>query len=255
MSAIENALDQLERDGFLLVKGALTPAEVERTRSRINYARQMGWEEGLNAVGNMWFDTLLEREPETFAPLVGHPSIRPHLEGLMGKQCQLRSLRAHINPGPYVQEWHLDFYGYWEEKRAAQRHRLAAAPVGVNTTFYFQDNGPGIARLTFIKGGHLSEPPHLYPLDRAKFEAWCEQSEKVVLYPKAGDAVVFFSHIPHQGAKENASVERSNVVCHYQVTPMYEGAWHVSNPRGYAGTFPFSKSGLYTPKPAAGAAV
>ena len=50
-------------------------------------------------------------------PLVGHPSIRPYLEGMMGKQCQLRSLRAHINPGPYLQEWHLDFYGYWQEKR------------------------------------------------------------------------------------------------------------------------------------------
>ena len=24
--------------------------------------------------------------------------------GMMGKQCQLRSLRAHINPGPYLQE-------------------------------------------------------------------------------------------------------------------------------------------------------
>jgi hypothetical protein len=245
MNPIEDKLDELEREGFLLIPGALAPAETETIRQRINYAREMHWEEGLNSVGNMWFDTLLEREPDTYGPLVGHSSVRPYLEGMMGRQCQLRSLRAHINPGPYVQEWHLDFYGYWGEKAEAAKHRLAVAPVGVNTTFYFQDNGPGIARLTFIKRGHLQCPPHLYPLDRPKFEEWCEKQEKAVLYPKAGDAVVFFSHIPHQGAKENANVERSNVVCHYQLTPMYEGAWHVSNPRGYAGTFPFSQKGMY----------
>ena len=87
------------------------------------------------------------------------------------------------------------------------------APVGINTTFYFQDNDPGEGHLKFIKGGHLSEPPHLYPLDRPKFEAWCDDAqEHVILYPKAGDCVVFINHIPHQGAKERDDMERSNVV-------------------------------------------
>src|ERR1043166_3431048 len=98
-------LDQLDRDGFLLIRGALSPEETEAVRQRINYARQQGWEEGLNEVGSMWFDTLLEREPETFRPFVAHPSVRTYLEALMGPQCQLRSFRAHINPGPYLQEW------------------------------------------------------------------------------------------------------------------------------------------------------
>ena len=102
-------IDQLLQDGFILFEGALSPEETENIRQRVNYAREQGWEEGLNAVGNMWFDSLLDREPDTYAPLVGHPSVRPYLEGLMGKQCQLRSLRAHINPGPYLQEWHMDF--------------------------------------------------------------------------------------------------------------------------------------------------
>src|SRR5258708_611705 len=87
----EARLDQLERDGFLLIEGALTPEETEVLRQRINYAREQGWQEGLNPVGNMWFDSLLERDPETFRPLVAHASVRPYLEGLMGPQCQLRS--------------------------------------------------------------------------------------------------------------------------------------------------------------------
>ena len=174
MQDVTDKLDQLERDGYVLIEGALSPQETELVRQRVDHAREMGWEEGLNAVGNMWFDSLLDREPETFAPLVGHPSVRPYLEGMMGKQCQLRSLRAHINPGPYLQEWHMDFYGYWEEKRQVEQYRLAAQPVGVNTTYYLQDNGPGDGHLKYVKNGHLQEPPHLYPKDRPKFAAWCD---------------------------------------------------------------------------------
>src|SRR5947207_8461078 len=87
--------DRLDREGFLLIEGALSPQETEQCRSRINDAREQGWQEGLNEVGNMWFDTLLERDLETFRPLVAHPSVRPYLDALMGPQCQLRSLRAH----------------------------------------------------------------------------------------------------------------------------------------------------------------
>ena len=68
--------------------------------------------------------------------------------------------------------------------------------MGVNTTFYFKDDGPDVAHLKFVKDGHKSEPPHLDPLDRPKFEAWCEEQEHV---------------------------ERSNVVCHFQLTSVYEG--------------------------------
>src|SRR5437016_5886308 len=95
---LEARLDQLDQDGFLLIEGALTPEETERIRQRINHAREQGWQEGLNEVGNMWFDRLLEQDPDTFRPLIAHPSVRPYLESLLGPQCQLRSLRAHVNP-------------------------------------------------------------------------------------------------------------------------------------------------------------
>jgi hypothetical protein len=238
---LQGRLDELESEGFVLVEGALSSDETAHIRSRVQVARELGWEDGLNQVGNMWFDSLLDREPDTYAPLVGHASVRPYLEGMMGKQCQLRSLRAHINPGAYVQEWHLDYYGYWNDRRAIERHRLGVQPIGINTTFYFQDNAPGKAHLKYVKRGHLREPEHLEPVDHPKFEEWCDAQEHVVIYPKAGDCVLFLSHIPHRGAKEQDDIERSNVVCHYQLTPMYDGAWHVSNPRGYAGTFPFAK--------------
>lgn len=243
MNDLNVKLDQLERDGFVLIKGALSPKETEEVRSRIFHAREQGWEEGLNAVGNMWFDTLLDREPGVFGPLVGHPSVAPLLYAMMGKQCQLRSFRAHINPGAYTQEWHMDFYGYWNEKRETEKRRLAVQPSSVNTTFYFQDNVAGQGHLRFVKNGHLSEPPYLYPrIEHEAFEKWCYAQEHVVLHPMAGDAVVFLSHIPHQGAKEDDDMERCNVVCHFQTCPMYEGVWYVSSPRPFKGSFPFHET-------------
>ena len=53
MDNLEAKLDQLEEDGFITVENALTPEETEHVRQRINHAREMGWEEGLNDVGNM----------------------------------------------------------------------------------------------------------------------------------------------------------------------------------------------------------
>ena len=241
MSKINEQLDQLEATGFIVIPGALTPAETQQCRTSLNEARANGWEEGLNAVGNMWFDCLLERKPDVFRPLVAHPSVRPHLEALYGPHCQLRSLRGHINPGAYLQEWHMDFYGYWHQPIEA---RYALRGTGINTTFYFQDNGPGIARLTFVKGGHRIQPPSA-ALDEAgrsrgeeSFNAWANEQEHVTIYPMAGDAVVFFSHIPHQGAKDDASLERSNVVCHYQNNAFYPGMAHVSGGNGATDIFP-----------------
>jgi len=242
-STVADQLAILEEKGYVTIPGTLTPEETELCRTSLNQARANGWEEGLNHVGNMWFDSLLDRMPEVFGPLVAHPSVRPHLEALLGPQCQLRSLRAHINPGPYEQEWHMDFYGYWKQPLAA---RYAVRGTGINTTFYFQDNGPGIARLTYVKNGHRIPPPDevVHPtgwaVSEAAFNAWCDAQEQETIYPKAGDCVLFFSHIPHQGAKDDPNVERSNVVCHYQGNPFFEGIAHVSRPRPCNGSFPLA---------------
>ena len=66
---------------------------------------------------------------------------------------------------------------------------------------------------------------------------------------KVGDLVLFYSHVPHQGAKIGEDPEgeiRANIVLHYQQNPMFPGISFVSNPQfaldtlGYAGTFPFA---------------
>ena len=82
MENLESILDELEEEGFVTISGALDPDQVADVRQHINAAREKGWEEGLNAVGNMWFDSLLDREPETFGPLVGIMKVKDDGEAI-----------------------------------------------------------------------------------------------------------------------------------------------------------------------------
>lgn len=253
---IEQNLDQLNRDGFLLIPQALAPELVTRWKEILYelYARQQY--EISNGVGNVAFEKLLLLQPELAKGLMTHASTAPYLKTVLGKQCQLRSLRAHVNPGAYTQEWHMDFYDYYyqAEKAAAARPVIG---VCMNATFYLTDNTPEHGRLTFVKG-YMDRPvpehlrPNLrYTEDRSDpFQRWCDEQERVDLHPLAGDAVLFFSHIPHQGAKFGIDPEgqmRANIVLHYQQNPMFPGIRFVSDPQftletlGYRGTFPFAE--------------
>lgn len=40
-------------------------------------------------------------------------------------------------------------------------------------------------------------------------------------------------------------LERGNAVCLYQMTPMYEGIWHVSRPRGTTAPFPLPREAFH----------
>jgi hypothetical protein len=253
-TTLEQNLAQLKRDGFLLIPQALDLAVVEQWKKVLYDLYAQKRYEISNGVGNVAFDKLLQIEPEMAKALIGHPSTSPYLRAILGKQCQLRSLRAHVNPGAYTQEWHMDFYDYYyqAEKAAAEQPSIALC---MNATFYLTDNTPDHGRLTFVKG-YLDKPvpdylrPNLrYTEDRNDpFQRWCDEQNRADLHPMAGDAVVFFSHVPHQGAKFGIDPDgqmRANIVLHYQQNPMFPGIKFVSDSQftletlGYRGTFPF----------------
>lgn len=254
-STIEQNLAQLKRDGFLLIRQALDLETVSRWKTVLYdlYAREQY--EIKNGVGNVAFEKLLLLQPELAKSLMMHPSTAPYLKAIMGRQCQLRSLRAHVNPGAYKQEWHMDFYDYYyqAEKAAAEQPLIGMC---MNATFYLTDNTPDHGRLTFVKG-YLDKPvpdelrPNLrYTEDRNDpFQRWCDEQAHEDMHPMAGDVVIFYSHVPHQGAKFGMDTEgqmRANIVLHYQQNPMFPGISFVSDPQftlttlGYRGTFPFT---------------
>lgn len=252
----QDNLESLQENGFLHIKGALDSANVSEWKDCLYQKYQREEYCGANSVGNVYFDKLLGQVTDLVKPLLTLPQTTSYLKALMGKQCQLRSVRAHVNPAAYKQEWHMDFsdYYYQEERSNALR---PCKGICMNQTFYLTDNDPGVARLTFLKN-YLKQPipdelvPHIgYTDDRRNvFQVWCDNQEHVDLHPKAGDAVVFYSHIPHQGAKLREATPdediRANLVFHFQQTPMFPGIKFVSDPQftldtlGYRGSFPFA---------------
>jgi hypothetical protein len=251
----EANMERLRHDGFLLVPGALDPDTVQMWKTVLYGMYKREEFEINNSVGNVAFEKLLALQPKLSRQLIGHPSVAPYLKAILGKQCQLRSFRAHMNPREYKQEWHMDFYDYYYQKEKSEASHPILA-LCMNTTFYLTDNTPDRGRLTFLKRYYTHPVPEElipsmgYTDDRTNpFQQWCDAEEHADLYPMAGDAVVFFSHIPHQGAKFGQDPEddiRANIVLHYQQNPMYPGIRFVSNPQftletlGYAGTFPFA---------------
>ncbi|MCE9591598.1 MAG: phytanoyl-CoA dioxygenase family protein [Planctomycetes bacterium] len=250
---IQRNLDTLIADGFLLLPGALDMPTVQAWRDCLRKHHDAKAWDIRNNVGNVAFDRLLEREPALAKPLVGHASVAPYLRALLGRQCQLRSLRAHVNPAAYTQEWHMDFYNYWQQESEG---RFAVRGLCINTTFYLTDNTPESGRLTFLKDYRNRPIPaefkdnQYYTEDRNNpFQKWCEAQPQTHLHPMSGDAVIFFSHVPHQGAKlrdDAPGTMRANIVLHYQTNPMYPGISFVSQPHaaiaglGFEGTFPFA---------------
>lgn len=252
----EANLTNLRRDGFLLIPQAIDQETVSAWKTILYDMYEKEAYCGRNGVGNVYFNKLLAQQSALTQALIAQDKVAPYLKAIMGKQCQLRSVRAHVNPAEYRQEWHMDFYDYYYQAEKAEALQPATA-VCMNTTFYLTDNPPERARLTFVDN-YLNRPipaeliPHLgYTEDRSNpFQQWCDEQAHVDLHPMAGDAVIFYSHIPHQGAKMGPDPEgeiRANLVLHYQQNPMYPGIHFVSDPQftldtlRYNETFPFAQ--------------
>jgi Phytanoyl-CoA dioxygenase (PhyH) len=240
---VSRRLDELEAQGFVVIERALSPEECAAYASRLRWLYEDGYPHGSNDVGTVWFDDVLSVDPGLFRKLIAHQSVRRELSALCGRQLQLRSLRGHYYPGAYKQHWHMDFYGYWDQESEG---RIATRGIAVNTTFYFQDGGPEASRVEFVTGGHLTRPvgverDKVVATEDNDFTKWCDDQPRTVVYPKAGDCLLFFSHIPHRGVKSDAVAERSNVVCHYQVNPFYPGVWFLSETLGDRGRYPVAQ--------------
>lgn len=243
---VARRLDDLATNGFVVIEGALTPDEYSAYAARLRTFYESGYAHGSNDVGTVWFDDVLDLDRNLFGSLIAHPSVRRELEGLCGRQLQLRSLRGHYYPGAYRQHWHMDFYGYWDQTAEG---RVAGRGTAINTTFYFQDGDPETSHLEFVTGGHLRPPigvarGKVVATEDNEFTRWCEEQPHMLVYPKAGDCVLFFSHIPHRGVKTDATSERSNVVCHYQANPFYPGVWFLSDTLGDAGIYPLAEGAV-----------
>ena len=184
----EANLTNLRRDGFLLIPQAIDQETVSAWKTILYDMYEKEAYCGRNGVGNVYFNKLLAQQSALTQALIAQDKVAPYLKAIMGKQCQLRSVRAHVNPAEYRQEWHMDFYDYYYQAEKAEALQPATA-VCLNTTFYLTDNPPERARLTFVDN-YLNRPipaeliPHLgYTEDRSNpFQQWLMMNKPTLIY-------------------------------------------------------------------------
>ena len=159
--------DQFERDGFLMVRGALSPDEIERYTAAVDAAYE--WERRLGPAGR--FDTAGSLQKisavahcPTLAHLVDHPAVLPLVWSVMGWNIHLTHSHFDVHPplpGPRQFRWR------WHQDGGRQNIDIETDPrprMAVYVAFWLSDvSQPGRGNMAVIPGSHtlnwLSGPP------------------------------------------------------------------------------------------------
>src|SRR4051812_5586013 len=128
-------------------------------------------------------------EDDAFVELVDYPALMPILFEAVGADIQLNHTHARVFPPgkTFTAPWHSDL----------------ADVLGINLEhslnffakvhFYFEDLTPEQGCLAFLPGTHRFPPNH----PRPKIDPNGNSPTMVKIVPKAGDAVIFNTHVMH----------------------------------------------------------
>jgi hypothetical protein len=213
------ACRQLQRDGYLLIRGALPPEELARIRAAHD---RMGPPDRIIPDGNHGYNNLLDKDP-VFSELVRHPSVDGILTRLLGAGYAFYRIGGLRTVVAYAQPWHWDdvrWIAYCTQP--ADQRPAEPPPVAAHTTFYLDALTPETGFLKVPPGAHrrieaLTAPVFRPDDDQEPF------GPEVKLYPGAGDAIVFISHLPHRGVNFKPDMQRRLVVALYGPPGTQEG--------------------------------
>jgi len=192
---------EFERQGFVILRGAHPLAWVERMRAL--YPSLQARQHAPDGNPPPAFDALLEFEPEACIEAIARPAVLTVAEALMGPLLQLESATfagfapdaaSRADPQARVSGWHRDLFAAFPP---ADGHYVP--PLLFNAMIYLQDlsaeNGP----LRVIPGSHRRA------MTIAPAQLALPHPEELVLYPKAGDAVLFHHALLHTGTPNRSA--------------------------------------------------
>jgi phytanoyl-CoA hydroxylase len=204
---------QYENQGFLHLRGIIEQDLVERVRRAFDAASASYSNEWKSQVahGNAnaaFFDIpdILDRD-DCFVELVDMPSLLPILLMTVGPDIQLNHTHARVFPPgkTFTAPWHSDLA---EVIGIDLAHSLN---FFVKVHFYFEDLLPNQGCLAFLPGTHRL--PRDYPRPRIEN---IERSPAVVkIVPKAGDCVLFNTHLLHMALDNTSPKTRKSLIYAY----------------------------------------
>jgi hypothetical protein len=197
---------QLEREGYALIRGMLTEAEVDELREEIAGVFDHDPPDGRNGLPiedqEMFRYAMLNRSAAAQAA-VGHPKLLAVIEPLLGEDCHVIANTAWRNPAGQPgshggQNWHIDAGPHVPLPKGVRWPAEIPHPVfAIGVHIYLQDCVMEDGPTGVIPGSHLSGRPP--PFDRLMDpDLDYEGREVEPLLAKAGDAGLFVSDVWHR---------------------------------------------------------
>lgn len=198
--------EQLEREGYALIRGMLTEAEVQALRDEISEVFDRDPPDGRNALSvedqQMFRYAMLNRSAAAQAA-VAHPKLLSVIEPLLGEDCHVIANTAWRNPAGQPgshggQNWHIDAGPHVPLPKGVTWPAEIPHPVfAIGAHIYLQDCELEDGPTGVIPGSHLSGRPP--PFDRLLDPALTYQGRGVEpLVAKAGDVGLFVSDVWHR---------------------------------------------------------
>jgi phytanoyl-CoA hydroxylase len=197
--------------GFVHLKGVIPPDTLARARAAFDAAAERSTATRQKSGTNepqRFFDIpdILDQDP-VFVDLVDLPSIFPVLVAAVGNDIQLNHTMARLfYPGPtFTGPWHSDI------PQMLGIDHGAGKSVLVKAHFFLEDLTPDQGCLAFIPGSHRYPAGHPKPKIR-DIDA-SEVSVKTV--PRAGDVVIFNTHVMHMATDNRSGQVRKSIIYAY----------------------------------------
>jgi len=200
MGLTEPQRAHLHAEGWLRLEQVLTPAQVRE----MNAAWDL-WQErvGPEKVGGNWGPEKLDAEP-AFQPCLQHPLVAEAVRELLGAQLTLQGLHGRAPPKDHGQQGlHVD----WSTPVKPGEHLLA------NCFFALDDMDASNGATRVVPRSHRAGKA---PRGSAA-QPHGHQPGEIHLQARAGDCLVFSSHLWHSGALNVSGARRRVVIGQYSV--------------------------------------
>jgi ectoine hydroxylase-related dioxygenase (phytanoyl-CoA dioxygenase family) len=197
---------QLEAEGYTIIRGLFSGAEVERLREEVGavFERDPPDERGQRPPEDaaMFRYAMLNRSAAAQAA-VAHPRLLGVIEPLLGEDCHVIANTAWRNPAGHPgshggQNWHIDAGPHVPLPEGVRWPAEIPHPVfAIGVHIYLQDCELEDGPTGVLPGSHLSGRPP--PPDRTFDDDLDYEGQRVVpLITRAGDAGLFVSDIWHR---------------------------------------------------------
>jgi ectoine hydroxylase-related dioxygenase (phytanoyl-CoA dioxygenase family) len=200
--------DQLDQQGYLLLKGVLSPQEVAEVVAR---AETLWAEEGAQAGSENYLEPGVRRlanlanKGEEFRRLLVHPAVLQPVHAVLGPRVRLSMLNARdaLPHGTAVQPLHTDAdHG----ARADAQGYLVCTAIWMLDPFSRQNGAtrlvPGTHRLTALPKEVVTDALAPHP-------------DEVFVTGQPGDVFIFNGHCWHAGGANRTDSARRAILAHY----------------------------------------